>query len=150
MTPFILPGDTEEQGILFFYEGVEQCLSDESLYADWLQQAAITERKKIGLIRVIFMSDENLLELNRTYLGHDDYTDIITFPLDEDPIEAELYISIDRVKDNAAAMDVHTDEELARVMVHGLLHLCGYGDKSDAEKRVMRTMENKYLERLKR
>ena len=148
MIPFILPDDAEEQGLLFFYEGVEKCLTNESRYADWLQQVATTEGKKVGLVRVIFMSDDALLEMNRTFLDHDYYTDIITFPLNEDPIEAELYISIDRVRDNAAELGVPAEEELARVMVHGILHLCGYGDKDDAEKQIMREMEGKYLELL--
>ncbi len=148
--PFILPDEAEEQGILFFYEGVEQCLTDESRYADWLVQVANAEGRKVGQIQVIFLSDDALLEMNRTYLGHDYFTDIITFPLKEDPMEAELYISIDRVRDNAAEQGVGPDEELARVMVHGILHLCGYKDKSAAETSVMREMESRYLDLLER
>ena len=150
MIPFLLPDEAQEHGILFFYEGVEQCLTDESLFADWLIRVANAEGRKVAQIQVIFLSDDALLEMNRSYLDHDYYTDIITFPLKEDPIEAELYISIDRVRDNADELGTGPEEELARVMVHGILHLCGYGDKNAAEKNAMREMESRYLELLER
>ena len=150
MMRFILPDDAEDEGIRFFYKDVDKCLEDEAFYSEWLKKVAISEGRNIGLVQVIFLSDDALLEMNRTFLGHDYFTDIITFPLEDDPMEAELYISIDRVRDNALSLGVGPDDEMARVMVHGLLHLCGYGDKDPAEQLEMREKENQYLEQLKK
>lgn len=94
------------------------------------------------------MSDEEVLEINKNYLQHDYYTDIITFNYAEGadlPLEAELYISIDRVRENAAAAHVSYEDELARVCIHGVLHLCGHEDDTDAKKNVMQSFEDKYL-----
>lgn len=96
----------------------------------------------------IFCSDDYLLELNKSALNHDYYTDIITFDLrDEptDPLEAEIYISLDRVKENSIDFNTTFAREIQRVMVHGLLHLTGLNDATDAEKHYMRQMENKYI-----
>ncbi len=95
----------------------------------------------------IFCTDEYLLEINRSYLKHDYYTDIITFDLSENISSCigELYISIDRVKDNANTHAADTNTELHRVIFHGILHLCGYGDKSEQEIVIMRRKENYYL-----
>jgi len=89
-----------------------------------------------------------LLEINKKYLDHDYYTDIITFPLQESPIEATIYISIDRVKENAATYKVEFKHELHRVIVHGLLHLLGHKDKTDEEQKLMSAMEDKCLDKL--
>ena len=94
----------------------------------------------------IFCSDEYLLHINQTYLQHDYYTDIITFELsDTRETEAEIYISLDRVKDNAAQFGEPYQKEILRVIFHGALHLCGYKDKSAVEAALMRKMEDKYL-----
>jgi len=95
----------------------------------------------------IFCSDEYLLNVNRTFLQHDYYTDIITFPLDETDKKtvAEIYISIDRVKENAASENVTFENELQRVIFHGVLHLCGFKDKTKAQSQLMRQMENQWL-----
>ena len=94
----------------------------------------------------MYCSDEYLLKLNLQYLNHDYYTDIITFDYVKDTqINGDLYISVDRVMENAGKMQLTVLEEIRRVMIHGLLHLCGYGDKSAAEERAMRKLENFYL-----
>lgn len=97
-------------------------------------------------INYIFCTDKALLEINRQFLSHDFYTDIITFDLsDAHEIQAEIYISVDRVKDNATQLGVSFKSEMHRVVFHGVLHLCGYKDKSKQEKEEMRRMENLYL-----
>jgi rRNA maturation RNase YbeY len=105
------------------------------------------EGKKLEDIHYIFCSDDYLLEINRQHLQHDYYTDIITFGLSQpgQPILAEVYISIDRVKDNAGQFQVPLKEELHRVIFHGALHLCGYKDKRFKDQQLMRKMEDKYL-----
>ena len=105
------------------------------------------EKKQLGSIRYVFCSDDFLLELNRTSLNHDYYTDIITFDLSEpnQPIESEVYVSIDRVKDNAQNQSFSFKEELSRVVFHGALHLCGYKDKKKEDILIMRKKEDYYL-----
>ncbi|HSC54214.1 MAG TPA: rRNA maturation RNase YbeY [Phnomibacter sp.] len=96
----------------------------------------------------VFCSDPYLLDINKRFLDHDYYTDIITFDLGtgvEDQIEGEIYISIDRVKDNAKSLKISNTEELLRVIFHGILHLCGYRDKTPKEIKAMRAAEDKYL-----
>ena len=97
-------------------------------------------------INYIFCTDKALLEINRQFLSHDFYTDIITFDLsDANEVQAEIYISVDRVKDNAKKLGVSFKSEMHRVVFHGVLHLCGYMDKSKQDKEDMRRMENLYL-----
>lgn len=104
------------------------------------------EGKKLESINYIFSTDKAVLEINRQFLSHDFYTDIITFDLSESSsIKAEIYISIDRVKDNAVQMKIPFKQELLRVLFHGVLHLCGYKDKNKTETMQMREMENFYL-----
>lgn len=98
----------------------------------------------------VFTSDKRVLEINRKFLKHDYFTDIITFDLSEsDSLAAEIYISLDRVRDNAKTQGVTLRSELLRVIFHGALHLCGYGDKSKAEVKVMRGKEEELLNRWK-
>lgn len=99
-------------------------------------------------LNIILLSDEDLLEYNEKYLNHDYYTDIITFLIEESEeyLEAELYISVDRVQDNAMMLKQALDRELLRVFIHGVLHLCSYRDKSSEEEQIMREKENFYLE----
>lgn len=98
----------------------------------------------------IFCSDKRILEINRQFLKHDYYTDIITFDLSESPkITAEIYISLDRVRDNAKTQATTLQSELHRVIFHGALHLCGYGDKTKEEVKIMRGKEEMYLRGLK-
>jgi probable rRNA maturation factor len=122
-----------------------------------LQKAALkkfisTYSKKKPHITYVFCSDEFLLNINKQFLNHDFYTDIITFPLSETEkeIEAEIYISVDRVKDNAAKFKIEFSEELNRVIFHGALHLMGYKDKSKADKESMRHKENEWLKKFKK
>lgn len=103
-----------------------------------------------NVIDYVFCSDDFLLNINRSALNHDYYTDIITFPLHEKnkPVEAEIYISIDRVKDNAATHNTNFKSEIARVIAHGALHLCGYKDKSKKESAIMREKESFYIQNI--
>lgn len=105
------------------------------------------ERKPMAELQYIFCSDPYLLEINRQFLQHDFYTDIITFDLSEkgQPTSGEIYISVDRVRDNAQNFDSSLKKELHRVIFHGALHLCGFKDKSPKEELEMRKMEEKYL-----
>jgi rRNA maturation RNase YbeY len=119
---------------------------DELIHTKWLEQIAVTEAKTIGEISYVFCSDEFLLKINQDYLNHDSFTDIITFDYcEEGLINGEIYISTDRVKENASSFGVSLTNELLRVMAHGLLHLCGYGDKSEAEAQLMRDKENEKI-----
>lgn len=109
-----------------------------------------SEHQALSSLNIIFCTDEALRLINNQYLNHDYYTDIITFdltPTQTAPIEAELYISIDRVRDNARQLRQTIQHELHRVIFHGALHLCGYGDKSPREEKQMREKENHYLSR---
>ena len=105
------------------------------------------EKKTLADLNYIFVSDDRLLEINRQFLKHDDYTDIITFPLSDpgQPISGEIYISVDRVRENARDFGVLVQTELLRVIFHGALHLCGYGDKTPTQERKMRQLEEKQL-----
>lgn len=105
------------------------------------------EKQVLEGINYVFCSDEYLLEINRSFLQHDYYTDIITFGLSApgQPVEAEIYISVDRVKDNARTLGVSFNEEMLRVIFHGALHLCGYRDKKKADIALMRKKEDQYL-----
>ncbi len=109
-----------------------------------------TEQKLLKEINYVFCSDDYLLKINQSALNHDYYTDIITFPLHNkgEPIEAEIYISIDRVKDNAKTNSTTFSNEIARVIAHGSLHLCGYKDKLKKDILTMRSKELFYIENL--
>ncbi len=106
------------------------------------------EKKPLTSLQYIFCSDAFLLNMNRQYLKHDDYTDIITFNMAEPGAapEGEIYISVERVKENAQIHQTTITEELHRVIIHGALHLCGYKDKLKAEQKIMREKENRYLQ----
>jgi rRNA maturation RNase YbeY len=121
--------------------------AQETLVA-WLMNVIAEEGFETGLVEYIFCSDEFLLEINKEHLQHDDYTDIITFPLHEDPLTGEIYISVDRVKENAITFGNSFDDELHRVMVHGVLHLCGYDDHEEKDVKEIRAKEDEYLARL--
>lgn len=113
---------------------------------EWLGDVALKNRKRIGQLDYVFCSDAYLLNINKQFLNHDTYTDIITFDYTADAVlGGEIYISIDRVKENALKFDVAVTEELCRVMVHGLLHLAGYKDKTAGQKQEMRDAEDAAL-----
>lgn len=112
----------------------------------WLEKSAQEENKKIRLLTYIFCTDDYLLHINKQYLNHDTYTDIITFDYTEgNNLNGEIYISVQRVKENAKIYKVSFKEELLRVLVHGLLHLSGYKDKTKKEKEYMRQKETEKL-----
>jgi len=120
-------------------------INPEFLFA-WFKHVADVEQKVLGDVNVIFCSDEHLLEMNREHLDHDYYTDIITFDYSEgDVVSGDLFISVDRVQDNANELSLKFIDELNRVCVHGLLHLCGYKDKSEADEKQMRGKEDEML-----
>ena len=106
------------------------------------------KKPDIDSVNIIVCSDKYLLEINRKYLQHDYLTDIITFTysLADNSLEGELYISIERVKENSKDLEIALELELHRVIVHGILHLCGYNDKRKEEKEFMRKLENRYLQ----
>lgn len=115
----------------------------------WMHAIASEENFKIIDLNYVFCTDEYLLDMNIQHLEHDTYTDIITFDLSNDPnhpeIEAEIYISVDRVHENALKFNKSFPNELSRVLSHGILHLCGYKDKSSSEEKIMRSKEDYYL-----
>lgn len=116
----------------------------------WIKQVAASYGRKIGEVGYMFVDDEKILEVNNEYLGHDYYTDIITFDYDEDDIiNGDLVISLDTVKSNAELFGKTYEEELFRVIIHGILHLCGINDKGPGEREIMEAAENKALEMAK-
>ena len=111
-----------------------------------IEKLAESESRTLGDINYILCSDPYLLDINRQYLNHDYFTDVITFDYSEDNvISGDIFISVDTVADNAKEYGVTFEKELERVMIHGVLHLVGYNDKSDSEVKVMRSKENQYL-----
>lgn len=113
----------------------------------WIKAVAETYGKKVGEIVYIFCSDEKILEVNRQYLQHDYYTDIITFDYCEGKkLSGDLFISLDTVRTNAEQFDAAYETELYRVIIHGILHLCGINDKGPGEREIMEAAENKALE----
>lgn len=112
----------------------------------WIRRVAATYGRKVGDVGYMFVNDEKILEVNNEYLGHDYYTDIITFDYDEgDTINGDLVISLDTVRTNAEKFGKDYDEELHRVIIHGILHLCGINDKGPGEREVMEAAENRAL-----
>ena len=112
----------------------------------WVRRVAAGYGKRVGEVAYIFCDDEKILEVNRQYLNHDYYTDIITFDYcEDDTISGDLFISLDTVRSNAEAQGTPYDEELHRVIIHGILHLCGINDKGPREREIMEENENKAL-----
>ncbi len=112
----------------------------------WIRRVAATYGRKIGEVGYLFCDDEKILEVNREYLQHDYYTDIITFDYNEGKqINGDLVISLDTVKSNAQLFNKHYEEELYRVIIHGILHLCGINDKGPGEREIMEAAENAAL-----
>lgn len=141
--------EAPQQPIEFFLEDVELEIPDEAKLREWLVAAAATESKSVVEVNYIFCSDEHLRGINVEFLDHDYYTDIITFDNSDGALlRGEIYISTERVAENAATHDVSFVHELCRVMVHGVLHLAGYGDKTSEQAAMMRTKEDFYLAKL--
>ena len=112
----------------------------------WIKAVAASYGRKVGEIGYLFVDDEKILEVNREYLGHDYYTDVITFDYDEDDtVSGDIVISLDTVRSNAQLFGKSYEEELYRVIIHGILHLCGINDKGPGEREIMEAAENKAL-----
>jgi rRNA maturation RNase YbeY len=143
--PAIPLDDLPDEPVTYHFEDVSFDLPDSQHLTQWLLAVGREERKPFLEVNYIFCSDEYLREINVSYLEHDYYTDIITFPYSPTEIHGDVFISYDRVADNATTQQVSFEDELCRVMVHGVLHLAGYPDKSPEEAAVMRSKEDYYL-----
>ncbi len=121
-------------------------LEDEKSYSAWLQAVVVSEGKKEGDINYIFCDDEYLLKINKQYLDHDTLTDIISFDYSVgNELHGDIFISVERVAENAVDFKVPFEEEMKRVLVHGILHYCGYKDKSESDELIMRKKENEKI-----
>lgn len=130
--------------IHFFYENIQEEI-EENLKI-WIEKIIISEEKKLGEINYIFCDDEYLLKINQDFLQHDYYTDIITFDsVKGKTISGEIFVSLQRIKDNASLISKNYDKEKKRVIAHGILHLCGYKDKTEEQQKEMRAKEDFYL-----
>jgi rRNA maturation RNase YbeY len=129
-----------------FYSENEFILEDTNRYAEWIERVIASENMKLEEINYIFCDDEYMLKLNVEFLDHDTYTDIITFNNNVGTIlEGDIFISTERVKDNAQTFGVIFEEELRRVLSHGILHLCGFNDKTEEESLIMREKEEEKM-----
>lgn len=133
--------------VSFFSEGIDFKVVNPLKTKKWLKNASISEGYELSQLNYVFCSDEYLLEINKEYLDHDYFTDIITFDNSEEDnqLEGDIYISVDRVRENAATFHTDFDTEMRRVLIHGLLHLAGHDDTSEALKTAMRAKEDEYL-----
>ena len=131
---------------IYYHSECDFQLQNEDSISEWLKHAIRLEKKALGEINYIFCDDEYLLKKNQDFLNHDTLTDIITFDYsEENKLSADIFISIERVKENALIFAVPFEKELKRVIIHGILHLIGYKDKSEVEAKTMRSKENFYL-----
>ncbi|GJQ06960.1 endoribonuclease YbeY [Capnocytophaga cynodegmi] len=132
--------------ITFNYETEFELPEQETVFQTWIEKIIASEEKELGELNYIFCDDNYLHQINVQYLDHDTLTDIITFDYtEEQTISGDIFISVERVADNAKDFDVDFQTELLRVMAHGVLHLCGYKDKSDAESKQMRSKEEEKM-----
>ena len=131
--------------ISFNYES-DFKLEEESQYSDWISKVIISENRNEGDINYIFCDDNYLVEINKQHLNHDTLTDIISFDYSiGNVLQGDVFISIERVRENAADFDVSFEEELKRVLVHGVLHYCGYKDKVEEDEKIMRQKEEEKM-----
>lgn len=143
----------EEEGdpISFHCEAIEYELANSEQLAEWIEATASSEGKAVSAVNFIFCSDDYLYQMNMDYLQHDTYTDVITFPYsspEDSYIEGDIFISVERTAENAKKFGVSPQSELNRVMIHGVLHLIGYDDKTTAKKKIMTAKEDEYLAKL--
>ncbi len=134
--------------ISFFSEDINFTLKDKAKVRNWIADTVKSEGfKRIGELNFIFCSDEYLLDINKQYLNHDTYTDIVTFDSSEgeDVIAGDIFVSVERIRENASKFSVQERDELHRVIIHGVLHLCGFLDKKKEDKELMTAKENEYL-----
>jgi len=136
----------DKERIHFTAHEIDFTLPSEEKYRVVLKKIISDYNKNLSNIQYIFCSDAYVLELNKKHLQHDYYTDILTFPYGKESIESDIFISIDRVKENATAYKVSFEKELSRVIVHGVLHLVGLDDHSEQDKEKMRSEENRYID----
>jgi len=141
--------DSKSNLIQFYSEDTDFILEEVQRLTAAILEVVKKEAITIEAISYIFCSDSYLLEMNKKHLNHDYYTDVISFPYSTDPIEGDIFISVDRVRENAKNLSVDFIQELHRVMLHGLLHFIGYGDKTEEDTLKMRAKENEYLLLLK-
>ncbi len=133
----------------FIVQEVPDAFRERATLRKWLHIVAQDHGTRIDAVNFVLMTDKALVHYNKTFLQHDDYTDVITFPVESNNgVAGDVLMSYDRIRENASIFGVTARHELHRVMVHGLLHLLGHSDRSVAKKKVMRTLENGYLERL--
>jgi rRNA maturation RNase YbeY len=133
-------------GISFLTHSVSFQLKNKSVIINWLNTIAKNEKKKLFHVQYVFCNDAEILRINKSFLKHDYYTDIITFDYSQSiDLHGEIYVSLETVQSNSNKLNVSFEEELNRVLVHGLLHLCGYKDKSKANKLLMREKEDQAL-----
>jgi probable rRNA maturation factor len=135
------------QKVQFYFLDRNPALKQRTRLKLFIERLFTLEKKKLGNLSYIFCSDDHLLGINKDFLKHDFYTDVITFDLSSSKTETEgeIYLSVDRIKDNAKQLGVSFSEELHRVIFHGALHLCGYKDKNKNDSTLMRIKEDKYL-----
>ncbi len=132
--------------ITYSNEGVSMPKIKRRAITAWIKAVAASYNRKVGEVGYLFCNDEKILEVNQQYLGHDYYTDIITFDYDEgDVINGDIVISLDTVRSNAAQQGTEYMDELHRVIIHGILHLCGINDQAPGEREIMEAAENKAL-----
>jgi probable rRNA maturation factor len=134
--------------INFFSEEIIFKLKNKKEISNWIKKSIEKEGRSLECVNFIFCSDQYLLKINTEYLNHNTLTDIITFDQSNDltgGLEADIYISIDRVKENASQLEILFDEEICRVIIHGILHLMGYTDKDEKSRLEMRKKEDAYL-----
>lgn len=141
----VWPESEPEAGFDFYSKDILFDLPDPAACEAWLLVVIQRERKNEGAINYIFCSDPFLHRMNVEYLQHDTLTDVITFPYSQEIVHGDIFISIDRVRENADELNIPFPDELHRVMVHGLLHLIGYDDQTNETKAIMRQMEDEYL-----
>lgn len=135
--------------ITYNAEGIAMPKIKKRLTSKWIKAVAASHGRKVGEVGYLFVNDDKILEVNREYLGHDYYTDIITFDYDEDDvINGDLVISLDTVRTNAEQFGKSYDDELHRVIIHGILHLCGINDKGPGEREIMEANEDRALDLL--
>ena len=135
--------------ILFHFEDISLDLENKEHIKKILIDYIKNNDNQCNIINYIFCSDEYLLNLNKQYLNHDYYTDILSFQMDDEPIQGDIFISVDRVEDNANTLGIPFKDELYRVISHGILHFLGYKDKTEGEQKIMRKKEDEMIELLK-
>ena len=132
--------------MISFNSEIDFKLDNETLFSNWISKVILSENKKEGDINYIFCDDEFILEINKQYLNHDYYTDIISFDYSVgNELHGDIFVSVERVQENAEDFNVTFEEELKRVIIHGILHYCGYKDKSEEEKFAMRNKEDEKI-----